>query len=300
MKTSVAIIIFNRPDKTKLLVDSISKYKPNKLFIISDGPRKNILSDFEKVKATRKIFEKIPWKCKIFTNYSNKNLGTRKRIVTGIDWVFKNVEEAIFLEDDCIPLKDFFPFMEEMLNKYRSNLKIGTVCGTNLFNLNTKNTENYFFSKYQHCWGWATWKNRWQKFDRNLKTLDLSKKNKFLKFYLGSFRAYLYWHWILDRVKNDKINSWAYIWIYTGFIKKYLHIIPKRGLIKNIGFDKTASNTKNIKLDFRLNSKLNFKFPLIHPSKVLINKYYDQLCEDKIFSKSIKNRLIWVLKFINL
>ena len=297
MKVPVVVIIFNRPDKTKLLFESISKYKPDNLFIISDGPRKNVLNDKEKVKKTREVFKNIFWKCKVLTNYSDENLGTRNRIVSGINWVFQNVEKAIFLEDDCIPSKEFFPFMDQMLNKYRTNLKIGSVCGTNFFNFKLKNKENYFFSKYQSCWGWATWKNRWQKFDKNLETLDRTKKNKLLKFYLGSYRAYLYWHWKLDKVKNKKINSWSYIWSYTGFIKKYLHIVPKKSLIKNIGFDDSATNTRKPKYNFKVNSNFKFEFPLIHPSKIIVNNFYDKLCEDKIYSKSLKNRLSWLLKF---
>ena len=299
MKTAVVAIIFNRPDKTKILFESIKKYKPNKLFIISDGPRKKNLSDKDQVKISREVFKNITWKCKVSTNYSNKNLGTKKRIMSGINWVFQNVEEAIFLEDDCIPTKEFFLFVEKMLNKYRTNLKIGSVCGTNLFSLNGKKNEHYFFSKYQDCWGWATWKNRWFTIDKNLKTLQKTKNNKFLKDYLGSYRAHLYWHWKLNKVKQTELDSWSIIWTYTGFIKKYLHIIPKKNLIKNIGFDKSATNTKKIKYDIKLKDKKSFKFPLIHPPKIITNKIYDKLCEDKIFSKSLKDRLVWLLKFFN-
>ena len=299
MKTAVAAIIFNRPEKTKILFESIKKYKPNKLFIISDGPRNKNLIDKDQVNMSREIFKNITWKCKVLINYSNKNLGTKKRIMSGINWVFQNVEEAVFLEDDCIPTKEFFLFVEIMLNKYRTNLKIGSVCGTNLFNLKGKKNEHYFFSKYQDCWGWATWKNRWITIDKNLKSLNETKNNKFLKDYLGSYRAHLYWHWKLNKVKQNKLNSWSFIWTYTGFIKKYLHIIPKKNLIKNIGFDNSATNTKKIKYDIKLRDKKNFKFPLIHPQKVITTEIYDQLCEDKIFSKSFKDRLIWLLKFFN-
>ena len=59
MKVPVVVIIFNRPDKTKLLFESISKYKPDNLFIISDGPRKNVLNDKEKVKKTREVFKRL-------------------------------------------------------------------------------------------------------------------------------------------------------------------------------------------------------------------------------------------------
>ena len=300
MKTAVAVIIFNRPEKTKILFQSIKKYKPNKLFIISDGPRKRNLSDKDQVKISREIFKNITWKCRVLTNYSNKNLGTKNRIISGINWVFQNVEEAIFLEDDCIPLKEFFPYMEQMLNKYRTNLKIGSVCGSNLFNYKQKNKENYFFSKYQHCWGWGTWKNRWQKLDRNLKTLEKTKKNRLLKVYLGSYRAYLYWHWKLNKIKKNKLDSWAYIWAYTGFIKRYLHIIPKENLIINVGFDGSATRTKKNKYDFKFMHNIKFKFPINHPCKIKVNNFYDKNCEDKIYSKSFKDRIFWLFKSISL
>ena len=297
MKIPVVVIIFNRPDKAKKLYKSLGNYKPDKLFIISDGPRIHVLKDKEKVKKTREIFKNIDWKCKVLINYSDKNLGSRDRIVSGLNWVFQKVEKAIILEDDCIPSKEFFPFMEKMLDRYRANLKIGSVCGSNFFNFKTKYKENYFFSKYQHCWGWATWKNRWQKFDGNLKTLDKIKKNKFLKSYLGSYKAYLYWHWILDRVKNGKMNSWAYTWAYTGFINKYLHVHPKKNLIKYIGYDNSATNTKNKpKYNLKITNNSKFRFPSTHPSKILVNNIYDRYCEDEIFSKSLKNRLYWFLK----
>ena len=125
MKIPVVVIIFNRPDKAKKLYESLSNYKPNKLFIISDGPRIHVLKDKEKVKKTREIFKNIDWKCKVLINYSDKNLGSRDRIVSGLNWVFQKVEKAIILEDDCIPSKEFFPFMEQMLNKYRKKLSEG-------------------------------------------------------------------------------------------------------------------------------------------------------------------------------
>ena len=296
MKIPVVVIIFNRPDKAKKLYESLSNYKPNKLFIISDGPRIHVLDDKEKIKKTREIFKHIDWNCEVLFNESETNLGCRDRIISGLNWVFHKVEKAIILEDDCIPSKEFFSFMEEMLERYQSNIKIGSICGANLSSENTKVNESYFFSKYQNCWGWGTWRDRWQKLDSNLDNLDKIKKRKFLKFYLGSFRAYFYWHWKLNKVKNRKMDSWAYIWTFSGFINEYLHAIPKKSLIENIGFDDSATNTKKLKYNIKGASNSNFEFPIIHPSKILANNFYDQYVEDKIYSKSLKNRLIWFLK----
>lgn len=299
MKIPLVIIVFNRPKETKLLFNEIKKYKPKKLFIISDGPRKNSDKDKKNILVVREIFKNISWKCKLYKNYSNSNLGTKQRIISGISWVFKHVDEAIFLEDDCIPNRSFFLFMEEMLNKYRNNLNIGSICGTNLFDIKTSNKESYFFSKYQDCWGWATWKNRWLKLDKSLNTLENIKQKKYLYNYLGSYRAYLYWHWKLNKVKNNELDSWSFLWTYTGFIKKYLHIIPKVNLVKNTGFGLNASRTKINNYNIRLkNNNKNLSFPLTHPKNIINNIVYDKYYEDIIFSKSLKNRIIWLIKIM--
>jgi hypothetical protein len=301
MKIPVTIIIFNRPENTKRLFESLNIYKPETLFVISDGPRKNFEDDREKVIQSRKIFEKIDWKCEVYFNNSESNLGCRERIITGLNWVFGQVEKTIILEDDCIPSEEFFIFMELMLNKYQTNKDISSVCGTNFLPDWSETKDSYLYSKYCHVWGWGTWKDRWEKIDFNLDKLHKIKKTKFLKNYLGSFRAYLYWHWILNNVKKKKIDSWAYIWNFTNFINNSLSIIPAINLLSNIGIGKDSSNTQSLPYKYikAEESRKKLKFPLKYPSKFLLDSKHDLEVEDTIFSKSIYNRLLWIVrKFI--
>ena len=301
MKIPVTIIIFNRPENTKRLFESLNIYKPETLFVISDGPRKNFEDDQEKIIQSRKIFEKIDWKCEVYFNNSESNLGCRERIITGLNWVFGQVEKTIILEDDCIPSEEFFIFMELMLNKYQTNKDISSVCGTNFLPDWSETKDSYLYSKYCHVWGWGTWKDRWEKIDFNLDKLHELKKTKFLKSYLGSFRAYLYWHWILNNVKKKKIDSWAYIWNFTNFINNSRSIIPAINLLSNIGIGKDSSNTQSLPYKYikAEESRKKLKFPLKYPSKFLSDSKHDLEVEDTIFSKSIYNRLLWLVrKFI--
>jgi len=301
MKIPVSIIIFNRPENTKRLLESLNIYKPETLFVISDGPRKNFENDQEKVIQSRKIFEKIDWKCEVFFNNSESNLGCRERIITGLNWVFGQVEKTIILEDDCIPSEEFFIFMELMLNKYQTNKEISSVCGTNFLPDWSETKDSYLYSKYCHVWGWGTWKDCWEKIDFNLDKLHKIKKTKFLKSYLGSFRAYLYWHWILNNVNKKKIDSWAYIWNFTNFINKSLSIIPTINLLSNIGIGKDSTNTRSLPFKYikAEESRKKLKFPLKYPSNLLSDSKHDLKVEDTIFSKSIYNRLLWIIrKFI--
>jgi len=298
MKIPLVVIIFNRPDKTKILYESLRYYKPSKLLIISDGPRSQFINEKEKVIQSRQIFEKIDWKCEVLFNISETNLGCRERIISGLNWVFDKVDKAIILEDDCIPTDEFFIYMETLLEKYQNNKKISSVCGTNFLADTYDVKDSYLYSKYCNVWGWGTWKDRWFKIDAKLKNLDKIKENRFLKKYLGSFRAYFYWHWLLDRVKNKKLNSWAYIWNFTNFTNENLSIIPSSNLISNIGIGKNSSNTRSLPYKYIEAKKIKnrFSLPLKYPQNVTVDLKHDLKVEDTIFSKSIYNRFLWIIR----
>jgi len=103
MNTPVVLIIFNRTDTTKKVLQALRQVKPTKLLVIADAPRHNHPDDIEKCAATRKIIEQVDWNCQVIKNYSDINLGNKLRISTGLNWVFEQVEQAIILEDDCLP-----------------------------------------------------------------------------------------------------------------------------------------------------------------------------------------------------
>lgn len=298
MKIPVVVIIFNRPDKTKILYESLKKYKPSKLLIISDGPRSNFANEKGKVVQSRKIFEKIEWECEILFNNSETNLGCRERIISGLNWVFSKVEKAIILEDDCIPTTEFFTYMEILLDRYQDRKKISSICGTNFLSDSYEVKDSYLYSKYCNVWGWGTWKDRWFKIDSQLKGLGKIKKKKFLIKYLGSFRAYLYWHWLLDRVDRKKIDSWAYIWNFTNFIEEKISIIPSTNLLTNIGIGKDSNHTQSLPYKYISSQESTKKltFPLKYPSNFLLDSEHDLKVEDTIFSKSIYNRFLWIVR----
>ncbi|WP_223209916.1 hypothetical protein [Picosynechococcus sp. NKBG042902] len=110
LKTPVAFIIFNRPDLTQIVFNEIRKAQPKQLFVIADGPRTP--EEQEKCQAARDVIKQVDWDCEVFCNYADVNLGCRERVSSGITWVFEQVEEAIILEDDCVPAPSFFRFVK--------------------------------------------------------------------------------------------------------------------------------------------------------------------------------------------
>ena len=142
-KTPILFIIFNRPDVTQKVFNEIKKIKPKKLFITADGARNE--DEWKKCNKARNIINQIDWECEIRKNYSDKNLGCKIGVSSGIDWFFKNVEQGIILEDDCLPNQSFFWFCRELLSKYKDDKRIGSISGSNPFTRNFQHSNSYFF-----------------------------------------------------------------------------------------------------------------------------------------------------------
>src|SRR5205823_2703298 len=109
----------------------IALARPRQLFLVADGPRSDHPDDAELCRQTRAVVERVDWECDVRTIYSDSNLGIRRRIKSGLDAVFSEVEEAVVLEDDCAPSPSFFPFCDDMLARHRDDERIMAVSGFN-------------------------------------------------------------------------------------------------------------------------------------------------------------------------
>src|SRR5680860_739139 len=111
---NVVLIIFNRPETTRRVFDAIRRRQPARLFVIADGPREGRESEERLVAETRAATERVDWDCTVYRYYASDNQGLKQRISTGLSEVFRVVEEAVILEDDCIPDPTFFTYYGEM------------------------------------------------------------------------------------------------------------------------------------------------------------------------------------------
>ena len=243
-KTPIAYIVFNRPHHTEKSFDVLRKYKPEKLFIIADGPRNDHPTDAARCDLVREIVKNVDWNCDVNYNFSDINLGLKKRVNSGIDWVFESVDRAIILEDDCIPNQDFFMFCGNLLDYYKNNPQISVITGNNFQRGIRRNAYSYYFSKFNHCWGWATWKRAWQHYDGSLSFWPEWSKSKdwYEKFSDDTERKY--WTEIFERVYQGKIDSWAYPWTACNWHRNALSVAPNVNLVSNIGFGLDSTHSK--------------------------------------------------------
>ncbi|GCL41811.1 glycosyltransferase family 2 protein [Dolichospermum planctonicum] len=301
MKTPVAFIIFNRPDTTKRVFEAIRDAKPPKLLVIADGPRADRPGEAEKCAAARAIIEGVDWECEVLTNYSDVNLGCGKRVSTGIDWVFDQVEEAIILEDDCLPDPTFFEFCEVILDKYRDDERIMMVSGTNYLGTWKSTIQSYHFSYYGGIWGWASWKRAWKHYDYEMKLWADTEVKARSRDVLASEKQYVHRKKIWEQVSNGMIDTWDYQWGFARLVQSGLSIVPSVNLISNIGFGNDATHTKSADSAVANIKSTEIEFPLKINKFTVVDRDYDR----KLFHKLIKNKNIFdrikskLLKFGN-
>jgi len=296
--TPVALFIFNRPDTTKKVFGEIRKAEPERLFVIADGPRENVKIDNELCKITREITENIDWDCKVTRDYAIENYGLRKRVSSGLTQMFKSVDEAIILEDDCVPHQSFFPFCQELLERYRDEEKVMMISGNNFLGKLEQKECSYHFSAFNYIWGWATWKRAWGLYDDGMNDWNDLKEGDFLNNIFQDDASVKYFRTIFQEVYEEKINSWAYRWLYSMLRKDGLSIVPSINLVTNIGFGKHATNTKGPGKSSSVYSSNEIVFPLIHPQNIERDKELDKIITMKKHRFSPRDKTIRFIKKI--
>lgn len=291
MQTPVAFIIFNRPDTTKQVFDVIRQARPPKLFVIADAARASRPGEAKKCSETRAIVEQVDWDCEVMTNFAEQNLGCQRRISGGLDWVFAQTERAIILEDDCLPHPSFFPFCEELLERYRDDERVMHIGGTNYQFGRRRFSYSYYFSRYNHCWGWASWRRAWRHFDVEMKLWPELRDRGLLKDLLHDVRAAADWQRAFQMVYEKRIDSWAYCWTLSCWAQSGLTILPSVNLISNIGFGAEGSHTLNHRSKFANMQIEDVGSPLIHPPFVIRDDEADEFTQRNNFRRSIVSRL---------
>ncbi len=284
-KTPILLLIYNRPEYTQKVFDSIKKVKPAKLFISADGPKSNE-DDKKLCIKTRKIIDQIDWPCDLHTNFKNENSGCRLGVSNGINWFFENVDYGIILEDDCLPCESFFGYCEKLLDKYRDEKRIMMISGSNPVTEIDSNFD-YFFSRFFHIWGWATWKRAWDKFDIEMKDWPKYKEEKILsKIFSHNHDNKIFIEQMFDDAYgNDKSSVWSLQWTYSCLINDGLVILPSHNLVSNIGLK--GVHEMNEEQLFLKTKEIDVE-KLSHLNEIMV----DTKIENLIFEKSGLKKLL--------
>lgn len=287
----ILLLSFNRLDTLKRVLQIIESVRPSKIYLANDGARENKIypngiSEKEQVHSVRNFLidsiSHFDFPCEVKTRFLDSNLGCKKAVSSAISWFFENEEQGIILEDDCLPTLSFFRFCDELLEKYKMQHNVFMISGwsaldfaqnTSVETLSPKARlqEDYYFSKYNHIWGWASWARAWSKYQLEFNESEIKTLHNFC-----STKEKHYWYHIFKTYAQGKIDTWDYPWTYNIWKHNGLCIYPKNNMISNIGFNRVdAAHTTG---DSKFVSMPSYElcFPLTHPKTIKQNSKLDK------------------------
>jgi hypothetical protein len=271
-KTPVLLLIFNRPEQTRKVFDELRRQAPQYLYIAADGPRVRHPEDQALAAQCREIVSHVDWDCEVKTLFRSENLGCGAAPAGAITWFFDQVEEGIILEDDCLPNESFFRYCESLLERYRYDSRIMAICGTS-YQSEPLDNHTYYFSRYVHVWGWASWKRAWASYSFNLAGEHEATREAVIRKTFTNGRERRMWVHNMQLIVNG-LDAWDYQLMYWIWKNDGLAIVPWRNMVSNIGFGELATHTLNSS-SAQANIARHDIIAVSHPLNVRLNKKAD-------------------------
>ncbi len=288
----VRVNIWIRPECQKKQFEVLKQARPSVMFLISDGGRNE--KEWEAIRENRKLFEtEIDWECTVYKIFEDKNNGLYTMTRKGADLIWSKVDRCIFLEDDQIPSVCYFKYCAEMLEKYKDDTRIVSICAMNYAGEWNDCDSDYFFSERGPIWGQATWKRSYLKRDFDLKYAKspyvmnlLRKRLKKDKGYLKTVEGYA-----KNPMRGGHIPGGEFLNRLLVNSQNQLFIIPKYNMMCNIGCTENGTHASEYNLLPRaikgiFNMKTHeYEFPLKHAEYVIADENYRKL-EEKVLCRN--------------
>ena len=284
------LVVYNRVNHTKNTVDALranSLSSDSILYVYSEAAKNN--SDIDEVKCVRKYIRSIKGFKEVHIIERGENFGLAKNIISCVSEAINKYEKVIVLEDDIVTSPYFLKYMNEALEYYKDIKDIGSISGFNypkkVLNIPKGYNNDIYFSLRPSSWGWATWKDRWEKVDWEVKDYQEFEKEIELQKEFNKGGSDL--SGMLKAQMEGRIDSWAIRWSYHHFKNNLLAVYPVVSFVDNIGNDGSGIHSKASNEDRFRNSVLNEKKEIkfikeIELNSKLLNNF------QKIFSKDIR------------
>lgn len=274
----IVLFTYNRPWHTQQVLDALALNEEaidSILYVFCDGAKDNANEEnLAKIEEVRDIVKNENRFKKVNTAINIQNKGLANSIIDGVTKIIDEFGEVIVLEDDIFVSKGFLKYMNDALNIYASEEKVGCIHAWN-YDLKIQNyRESTFFLKGADCWGWATWKRAWSQFEPNGITLLEKIVSKKQLYDFDRKGTHDYAEMLKDQI-DGKIDSWAILWHASLFVNDKYCLHPTRTIVKNIGLDNSGvhcgiSKMNQNPIDFIVVHKIN-----IEDSEWFYNSYND-------------------------
>lgn len=242
----ILLFVFNRPVHTQRTLDALKANtlaSDSTLYIYADAPRNE--NDEAAVKEVRAIIDHLEGFREIHIIKRNENYGLARNIIDGVTSVVNRYGRVIVLEDDLITAPYFLQFMNDALEVYKDEPRVGHIQGCDF--TQDPSLPDTFLIKFTGSWGWATWQRAWQYFNPDGQALLEELKKRRLNHSFDFNGAYPFTR-MLQRQVEGKNNSWAIRWNVSLFLNDILSLNVGRSLVRNEGFDGSGTHCGGDKL----------------------------------------------------
>ena len=241
--TPVVVIAYNRPDKVRRLISRLEELKPTNIIFAVDGPKPGKPSDVAKVAEVQSLVNNFTWTDKVETRFRPANLGLRAAVTDVVSHAVSAYGQAIIMEEDTLPGKNWFPYAQEMLSRYRGESSIEHISGYNLVpdRFQTNSGAGSRLSRYPESIAWATWDRAWEKFDGSL-DWALNASISELTEIVGSTSGALRWKQNFADAEAGRISTWAYRWIASMWSRGSFVLSPNQNLVTYAGYDEGTNS----------------------------------------------------------
>lgn len=236
----ILLFVYNRPEHVRQCIASLQANElaaQSPLFIYSDAAKTP--ESREGVEQTRQFIRDIDGFASVTIIEREQNWGLARSIIDGVTTQVNLFGRVIVMEDDLIAAPYFLQFMNDALETYKDEPRVGHIQGCDF----TQDTSlpDTFLIKWTGSWGWGTWDRAWKLFNPNGKELlqQLEERNFTHRFDFNSTYGYTR---MLRRQIEGKNNSWAIRWNASLFLADILSLNAGRSLIRNTGFDGSGTN----------------------------------------------------------
>ena len=293
----VLLTIFNRPDKTRAVMENLRQIKPKWLYIAADGPRCDFPQDIEKCRLARLEATIVDWPCEIKTRFLDDNIGCDPSVSSAINWFFQNIEYGIIIEDDCIVHPHFFAFCGELFVRYSDDERIMQISSLSPYAAR-ENPYDYHFSRMFRCsGGWGTWRRAWKHFSSDMRRYSDKEALAILKAYYPNHSKCLNEYRQFQKFKMGSLNYWDFQWNMACIAQNGLSIVPEGNMMVNIGFDEESTHTQHMHPIFENLQTQPLRFPLLHPPFVYADSQPESSLEKRIYSSlPVKSRCMYLLR----
>ena len=268
----VLLCVFSRPEITRRQLEVLKRARVSELYVAADGPRAGNPLDAERCGRVRALIDAVDWPVNVHRLFRDSNVGLDEAMVSSIDWFFTHVEAGIVLEDDCVPVVEWFRFAREILDRFAGVPRVMQVSALNMADGERYTTHSYFFAEVGHIWGWATWRRAWTLYDRALDDWPLIREEVARD--ATPLRRMLARKF--DSAHAGRKASWTRSWYFTQIRFGGLAVIPSVNLVENIGVGDDATHPRRRRHPLRRPATRRMAFPLDHPEDAMPNARYER------------------------